>query len=127
MPDNPPPLDEHVPLTVDSIVPVPASAAPADGAMFYALETQKLQLDKTKITNEALRKDAEHRDKWAGRLFPVCTWWLVAVVLVMGLEGFHLWGFHLDNSVLIAFIGTTTADVLGLGYIVVNYLFPKSQ
>jgi hypothetical protein len=124
MPDNPP-LSKHTLLTVDSIVPAPAPAAPAEGALFYELETQKLQLEKTKITNAALRKDAEHRDKWAGRLFPLCAGWLVAVVLVMGFEGFHLWGFHLDNSVLIAFIGTTTADVLGLGYIVVNYLFPK--
>src|ERR1700683_2279082 len=114
MPDNPQPLDEQAPLTVDSIVLVPAPAAPAEGAVFYELETQKLQLEKTKITNAALRKDAEHRDKWAGRLFPLCSAWLGAVVLVMILEGFHLRGFHLDNSVLIAFIGTTTADVLGL-------------
>jgi hypothetical protein len=49
MADNPPPLDEHVPLTVDSIVPVPASAAPADGAMFYELETQRLQLEKQRL------------------------------------------------------------------------------
>jgi hypothetical protein len=125
--NNPQPPDEHAPLTVDSIVVVPTPAAPAEGAVFVNLEIQKLQLEKLKLTNEAFRQDAGHRDEWARKLFPLCAGWLIAVVVVMGLEGFHLWGFHLDNSVVIAFIGTTTADVLGLGYIVVNYLFPKSQ
>ncbi|HEY6339009.1 MAG TPA: hypothetical protein VIW68_11010 [Candidatus Sulfotelmatobacter sp.] len=111
-------------LTVDSIVPVPAPAVPA-GAVFYELETQKFQLEKFKITIDALRRDVDHRDKWANRLFPVCAGWLIAVLIVLGLQGFHVAGFHLNDSVLIAFIGTTTADVLGLGYIVVNYLFPK--
>jgi hypothetical protein len=127
MPDNPSRPDELAPLTVDSIVEVPAPAAPAEGAAFVGIETQKLQLERLQLSNNAFRQDAEHRDKWARRLFPLCAGWLLAVVLVMGLEGFHVWGFHLDNSVVIAFIGTTTADVLGLGYIVVNYLFPKPQ
>lgn len=124
MTDKPPSQDER--LTLDNIVPVQTAPATVEaGAVFYELETQKQQLEKSKIINAALRQDIGHRDKWAKRLFPVCAGWIVAVVIVMGLEGFHIWGFHLDNSVLIAFIGTTTADVLGLGYIVVNYLFPK--
>jgi hypothetical protein len=125
MPDNPQPPDELAPLTVDSIVEVPAPAAPAKGAEFLDIETHKLQVERLRLGNDAFRQDAEHRDKWARRLFPLCAGWLLSVVLVMGLLGFHGWGFHLDNSVMIAFIGTTTADVLGLGYIVVNYLFPK--
>ena len=125
MPDNPP-RDEHARLTVESIVPVPAPAAPVDGAVFFELETQRQQLEKLRIENRALAMDTTHRDKWAKRLFPLCAAWLIAVVAVLVLEGIHAWGFHLDDSVLIAFIGTTTADVLGLGYIVVKYLF-KSQ
>jgi hypothetical protein len=126
-PNNPQQPDEHSPLTVDSIVLVPTPAAPAEGAAFVGIEISKLQIEKLKLTNDALRRDTGHRDTWAKKLFPLCAGWLAAVVVILLLEGFHLFGFHLDNSVLIAFIGTTTADVLGLGYIVVNYLFPKPQ
>ena len=127
MPDNPQQPDELAPLTVDSIVDVPAPAAVAEGAVFYEIESQRYKLEKFALENRALALDTGHRDKWAKRLFPLCAGWLLAVVAVLAFQGFHAWGFHLDDSVLIAFIGTTTADVLGLGYIVVNYLFPKPQ
>src|SRR5579863_2158254 len=122
MTDNPLPQSELPALTVDSIVDVPAPAPPNEGEAFFDLETQRLQIEKLKIVNHALMLDTGHRDKWAKRLFPLCAAWLIAVVVVLVFEGFHLWGFHLDNSVVITFVGTTTADVLGLGYIVVNYL-----
>ncbi len=129
MTDNQSPLEGNQPaaLTVDSIVVAPA--APAAGE-FYQIETQKIELDRLRLENNALSVNTGHRDRWAKKLFPLCAGWLISVVAVLMLEGFHVLGFHvlgfhLDNSVLIAFIGTTTADVLGLGYIVVNYLFPK--
>ena len=116
------PQDEKK-LDVNSIVPIPNPADPKAGATFYLLETQKQQLEKQQLENDALRQDAGHRGRWSGRLFPLCAGWLLAVVGILLLEGFHFRGFNLDNSVIIAFIGTTTADVLGLGYIVVKYLF----
>ena len=116
---------EQTRLTVDNIIPVPASANPEAGALAYNLEIQKAQVEKLKLANDALRQDIEHRNKWAKRLLPVCIGWVAIVAAAMGLEGFHVWGFHLDNSVLNVFIGATTADVLGLGYIVVKYLFPN--
>jgi hypothetical protein len=123
MTDNPPSSEgNRLALTVDSIVVAPV--APATGE-FYQIETQKIELDRLRLENNALSVNTGHRDRWAKKLFPLCAGWLIAVVAVLMLEGFHVWGFHLDNSVLVAFIGTTTADVLGLGYIVVNYLFPK--
>jgi hypothetical protein len=119
------PADEKAALTLDSIVEVPAPADAMAGAAFFEIETQRLQIEKLQLENRATALDTGHRDRWAKRLFPLCAGWLLAVVAVLTLQGFNLWGFHLDNSVLIAFIGTTTADVLGLGYIAVNYLFPK--
>jgi hypothetical protein len=129
MTDPPQQLDDTAPLTVDSIVAVPASAVPvsSQAPSFFDIETQKLQIEKLKLVNIALNQDTEHRGTWARRLLPLCLGWLIAVVGVLIFQGFHIWSFHLDDSVLIAFIGTTTADVLGLGYIVVNYLFPKPQ
>jgi hypothetical protein len=127
MTDSQQPPDEKAALTLDSIVEVPAPADATAGAAFFAIETQRLQIEKLQLENRATALDTGHRDRWARRLFPLCAGWLLAVVAVLTFQGFNLWGFHLDNSVLIAFIGTTTADVLGLGYIVVNYLFPKPQ
>lgn len=124
MTDQLPQPDDHSHLTLDSIV-IPPVAVPATGAVYFNLEIEKLQIEKLKITNATLAQDAQHRDRWGKKLFPLCAGWLVSVVVILMLEGFHVRGFHLENSVLIAFIGTTTADVLGLGYIVVNYLFPK--
>jgi hypothetical protein len=51
--------------------------------------------------------------------------WLAIVVALVIAQGLGIRGFHLENPVLIAFIGSTTVNVLGLGYIVVNYLFGK--
>jgi hypothetical protein len=112
-------------LTVDSIVPAPAAPETEISQLAFAGESQRAELEKQRLENAALRQDTAHRDKWGKRVFPMCAAWLLAVVVIMLLEGFHLFGFHLDNSVLIAFIGSTTADVIGLGYIVANYLFPK--
>jgi hypothetical protein len=127
MPDTQSKQNEIEVLTVDSIVEVPAPAGHAKGAEAYQLEEQRYKTEKLGLENRALALDTGHRDQWARKLLPLCLGWLISVVALLALQGFHLFGFHLDDSVLIAFIGTTTADVLGLGYIVVNYLFPKSS
>lgn len=124
MPDDKPEIKQTA-LTVDSIVPVPAVPETELSRLAVAGESQKADLEKQKLENAALRQDTAHRDKWGKRVFPMCAAWLVAVIVILLLQGFQIWGFHLDNSVLIAFIGSTTADVIGLGYIVANYLFPK--
>jgi hypothetical protein len=112
-------------LTVDSIVIAPPPQEPELARAYYIGEVQKAELEKQTLANAALRQDTAHRDKWGKRVFPLCAAWLLAVVAILVLQGFKIHSFHLDNSVLIAFIGTTTVDVLGLGYIVANYLFPK--
>jgi hypothetical protein len=127
---DPLPSHEAQPLTVDSIVataPAIPLHGPVAGELFYELEKQKLEIERLTLVNAGVRQDAAHRHNWGKNLFPVCAGWIVTVAAILVLEGFHVRGFHLDNSVLIAFIGTTTANVLGLGYIVVNYLFPKPQ
>lgn len=117
-PDNPPPA------TLDKIVPTPQASQEA-GHDALELETRQAALDATKIHNAGLAKYFQQREDWGDRVFWMLVGWLVSVVAVLVLDGFHVHGFHLDNSIMIAFIGTTTADVLGLGYVVANFLFPK--
>lgn len=118
------PLDNPPPATLDKIVPAP-QAPPEVAHVALELEAKQAELDAKKISNVGLAKYFQQREDWGDRVFWLLLGWLVSVVAVLVLDGFHVGGFHLENSVLIAFIGTTTADVLGLGYVVANFLFPK--
>jgi hypothetical protein len=82
---------------------------------------------KLNLVNKELELNIEKRGDWGNRAFWLLVGWLFVLVGILLFQGFHRWGFSLDRSIVITFIETTTADVLGLGYIVVNYLFPKSQ
>lgn len=111
-------------ITIDSIVPAPESSTDVS-TLSIELELKQAQLETAQLLNQELQDNILRRGNWGNRVFWLLLGWLFAVVAVLFLEGFHYHGFHLENSVLIAFIGSTTADVVGLGYIVANYLFAK--
>lgn len=52
--------------------------------------------------------------------------WIIAVLVVVFMQGYSAKGFALSDSVLMLLLGTTTANVIGLFIIVANYLFPKN-
>lgn len=52
--------------------------------------------------------------------------WIIAVLVVVFMQGYSAHGFALSDSVLMLLLGTTTANVIGLFIIVANYLFPKN-
>ena len=52
--------------------------------------------------------------------------WIIAVLVVVFMQGFSVKGFVLPDSVLMLLLGTTTANIIGLFIIVANYLFPKN-
>jgi len=102
-----------------------------------------LELETLRLQNKSLAEDIEARRTYAGRIFALICWWLIAVLLIVTLHGFlsksgtrlevslrnlH-WKsaahFELPTSVLLALVGGTTATVLGLFVIVANYFFPK--
>jgi hypothetical protein len=56
----------------------------------------------------------------------VCAGWVTAIFVLLVLNGFGAAiYFKLSDSVLLAAIGSTTANILGIFYIVARYLFPK--
>jgi hypothetical protein len=123
----PPPLDNNAldhPVEVDAIVAAP-QASTETGLVALELETRQVELAKAHLINQEFKEILEQRRAWGNKFFWVLLGWLVSVVLVVFFQGFQYQGFKLDNSVLIAFIGTTTADVLGIGYVIANFLFPK--
>jgi hypothetical protein len=51
--------------------------------------------------------------------------WVIALILIMIWQGFgsKIGFFSLSDAVLIAFLTTSTANILGLFYIAVRYLY----
>jgi|ERR1039458_266926 hypothetical protein len=77
------------------------------------------------IELKGIAQDQDARQTWGERVFWLLVAWLVVVLAGIIFQGFGWFRFHVSDSVLIALISTTTANVLSLGYIVANYLFPK--
>lgn len=74
-----------------------------------------------------LIQDRDERKKYALRIFILICGWILLLFAVLALQavGKRKGWFHLDDSILLALIGGTTANVLGIFYIVTRYLFPR--
>lgn len=121
-----PPNDAPINPTVDSIVPAPRDRSDRS-ELYRNLEIKDVELARQQLLNEELYRNIQERSDWGKRIFRLLLGWLGTVIGLLVLQGFALRRFHLDNSVLITFITTTTLNVLSLGYIVANYLFPKPK
>ena len=74
---------------------------------------------------QGVRQDRNERKKYALCIFVLICAWVLSISLLIGLAGFGtLIHFVLPTGVLLAAIGSTTVNVLGLFYIVAHYLFP---
>lgn len=127
------PSGKHSDLTLDSIAPPPVVAPSIDSDAIERLEKRELdqaqQLDivKKQIGIQEQLENMKGRGAWGPRIFWILLGWLLAVIACIGMQAFHLWGFHLSDAVLIAFISTTTVNVLGLGYIVARHFFQQPK
>jgi flagellar biosynthesis/type III secretory pathway protein FliH len=76
------------------------------------------------LKNKNFEQDIEVRRDYAEKIYKLAVFWLGAVILILLLNGTQLEA-PLSDGVLLALIGSTTVNVLGLLYIIVNYLYPK--
>ena len=80
---------------------------------------------------ERYKQDTEHRDYLVHWVVYTNSAWLIAVMVVLIAHGSYddetIKFFHLSDGVIIALLGTTTANVLGLAYIVLKGLFPDNN
>jgi hypothetical protein len=93
-------------------------------------EEEDLEKQHTKALLQGLLQDINERKKYAKCFFILACCWLGAITGLLLLHGFgSFWfgrmPFKLPDSVLLAVIGSTTVNVLGILYVVANYLFPK--
>jgi hypothetical protein len=93
----------------------------------YDAEDKRLTLDNKKIENEIRKQDMDERKAYSNKIYCLIASWLIYVGLIIFLEalGSKCGWFKLSDPVMIALITTSTASVIGLFAIVVNYLFKK--
>jgi hypothetical protein len=90
-------------------------------------EEQDLESQEYLAHISGLIQDMAERKKYAGRIFCLLAIWLIGIFLLLLLQGFlspHNW-FNLDDKVIIAAIGGTTLNVIGIFIVVARYLFPQ--
>jgi hypothetical protein len=104
--------------------PTEVSASP-DPATSLGIEDLKAQHAQAEL--DSYRQDTGERKKYAGRFFLLSCAWILTITTILLLQGFgRLWfPFKLSEPIILATIGSTTVNVLGILYIVANYLFPK--
>lgn len=74
-----------------------------------------------------IQKNHDLRVSYTGRIFWLVVGWLVGVVLCVMLAGFGGWGFRLSDAVLVAFITSTTVNVVGLFVLVAKWMYPSGS
>lgn len=65
------------------------------------------------------------RIKHLGRLYWLSVGWILGLFIIIALQGFACKGFHLSDTVMVAFMTTTTTTVLGLYGIGAFWLYKK--
>jgi hypothetical protein len=89
------------------------------------IDALKLEEEMAKEALNRLVADNTARKKFSKWIFVLTVFWMFSVLTVVVLCGRTV--LQLSNGVLIALITTTTANVFGFFYVVVNYLFNKSK
>jgi hypothetical protein len=118
-------------------MPPPESTANPTSLAECQLEEARINLEAARIrntlsilANQAIGQDTDERKKYAKRFLWLACAWVVVVAFLLIIQGFCTQGcrgfvFRLSDSVLLAAIGSTTANIVGILYVVANYLFPK--
>jgi hypothetical protein len=122
--------------SLDAIQPdatsgIDESAQKEQEELLYYRRGQTLQLDKLQHELESLKQDTALRKKFARRISLLVVAWLFVVLLMLGSNRFAVTisnhSFRLSDNVLLALVGSTTANVLGIFVIVIHYLFPDRR
>ncbi len=93
----------------------------------HDLEKQRLFLEnRTRdLENEGHQQDTQERKRYAKRIFWMLCVWLSIVLTAILISGLTVLDFHLSDTILMALIGSTTANIAGFFFAVVKYLFPE--
>ena len=90
-------------------------------------EEDSLANQRTRTELAGLLQDIRQRKEYAGKIFCLISLWLIAIFLILVACGIDCLKFRLSDNVLLALIGGTTVNVLGLFLVVANYLFYRPK
>lgn len=112
---------------------IEVATSEADESLVIA-EKETLEAAKLKIENDRLKDELEEardlhgiRKEYIGKLYALIKVWLIVVVVFLILSASQKKYFDLSDSVIIAFITSTTVSVLGLFLLVAKWLYPSSH
>jgi hypothetical protein len=87
---------------------------------------EQVALAKRKAELDSFRQDTEARKSYARRIFTLTCFWVAGIYILLLLQGFgRAINFSLGDNILLAAIGSTTANIIGVFFIVTRYFFPK--
>ena len=87
----------------------------------------KIANDKMAEDIESLKQDREQRKQFAERIFISVQNYMIIMVSLLFVQGFHILNFSLSDTVLVTLLGTTTANVIGIFAFVARYLFHHNK
>jgi hypothetical protein len=114
-------------ISIDAITASPVEAAPQTADAQTDLEKIDLEYAHKLAELEDYKQDIESRRAYAKNIFTFMCCWIAGIYLLLVFQGFSYIGFHLSDSVLLAAIGSTTANVIGIFIMVTRYFFSKKH
>jgi hypothetical protein len=112
-------------LALDSISTLPVDNVSDDADDCTTLE--QLELLKGKAELDSFKSDIAGRKEYAKKIFVLTCLWVTGIYFLLLLQGFGLDRFRLSDNVLLAAIGSTTANIIGVFLIVTRYFFPRKH
>jgi uncharacterized membrane protein YjjP (DUF1212 family) len=105
----------------------PVKKAPREADLQTRVESRDLDYERKLAVLENLKDHFIQRKKYARLILILACGWVIAVFVMLLLQGFTWWGFHLSDSIILAALGTTTANIFGVLLIVTKYFFPSDS
>lgn len=87
------------------------------------LDIRKTELDIRKEELEGRRQDRLQRKAYADNIFTFLCMYMIIIFVIIFKHGSLFNSFELSDSVIVALITTTTANIIGIFVFVVRYLF----
>lgn len=100
-------------------------AAFKEEATRIMLEQQRYDIEKLKEEVEGIKQDIAYRKHLIRWVMCIVPTWLIGVLLAVCLCASKVW--ELSDIAMSALLTTTTANILGLAYIVLKGMFPQKS
>ena len=88
---------------------------------------EQFELLQKKAELDSFKLDTASRKEYAKKIFVLTCLWVGGIYLLLIFQGFSYRNFRLSDSVMLAAIGSTTANIIGVFLIVTRYFFPKKK